>query len=90
MGNRRSGAIYKACTLLVVLLVLMLVVGFLTTLVGPNLIGDTSQETELRWWLTSPKSWHAHPFALVWGLVATGMGAVAAAVVFWVKGRYWP
>ena len=44
----------------------------------------------LRWWLVNPERWHAHPSTLVWGMAAGCVVLVGAAIVFWVKGKYWP
>jgi hypothetical protein len=44
----------------------------------------------LRHWLVSPRAWNEHPYAYGWGMLAGLVVLVGMALVFWIKGKFWP
>lgn len=42
------------------------------------------------YWLDNPRQWTEHPYAFGFGLLAALVVLVGMAVVFWIKGKFWP
>ncbi len=44
----------------------------------------------LGWWAIHPTEWGAHPYAIAPGILAAAVTTGVLALVFWIKGKFWP